>query len=160
MPRECSVRARIVRDPLAGGSAHSGAATHARRMRAPRSRYQLEEMNPASRQIAEAPSTTLCPPTPSTNGHGPHQFRTRNDSAKMQRTRSNSNENNANSTKRVDIPPLITVWLQVRALPGPPMKSVTYEVLFRRSGITAPDTCAFRSPIGSRIAIFSTASDK
>jgi hypothetical protein len=44
------------------------------------------------------------------------------------------------------------------------MKSATYQELFRRSGITAPetapDTCAFRSPVGSRMAIFSTASDK
>jgi hypothetical protein len=53
--------------------------------------------------------------------------------------------------------------LEVRVLPGPPMKSIAYQVLFGRNGIiapeTAPDKCAFRSP-GSRIAIFSTASDK
>jgi hypothetical protein len=35
----------------------------------------------------------------------------------MQRTRSNSNENAAKSTK-LDIRSLITVWLQVRVLPG------------------------------------------
>src|SRR6266446_3154965 len=29
---------------------------------------------------------------------------------------------------------------------GPTKKSVAYQELFRRSGITAPDTCAFRSP--------------
>jgi hypothetical protein len=51
-----------------------------------------------------------------------HQFRTRNDLIKTQRTRSNSNENAAKSTKLIHILPLITVWLQVRVLPGPPMK--------------------------------------
>ncbi len=50
----------------------------------------------------------------------PHQFRTRNDRAKMQRTRSNPNNGTARSTKLNHIPPLITVWLQVRVLPGPP----------------------------------------
>ena len=60
------------------------------------------------------------PPTVSTYGRGPHQFRTRNDLAKTQRTRSNSNENAAKSTKLIIIPSLITVWLQVRVLPGPP----------------------------------------
>ena len=50
-----------------------------------------------------------------------HRFRTRNDLAKMQRTPSNANENAAKSTKPIDIPLLITVWLQVRILPGPPM---------------------------------------
>jgi hypothetical protein len=46
--------------------------------------------------------------------------------------------------------------LQVRVLPGPPAKSAIYHELFRRSGMTAPetapDTCAFRSPVGSRMA--------
>jgi hypothetical protein len=50
----------------------------------------------------------------------PHQFRTRNAPTKAQRTRSNSNEKTAKSTNLIDIPPLITVWLQVRVLPGPP----------------------------------------
>src|SRR5438445_8066028 len=53
-------------------------------------------------------------------GRGPHQFRTRNDLSKMQRTRSKSNETAAKSTKLSFIPSLITVWLQVRVLPGPP----------------------------------------
>jgi len=42
-------------------------------------------------------------PEVSTVGHGPHQFRTRNDITETRRTRSNSNENAAKSTKRVDI---------------------------------------------------------
>jgi hypothetical protein len=50
----------------------------------------------------------------------PHQFRTRNDLIKAQRTRTKSNENTAKSTKLIDILPLITVWLQVRVLPGQP----------------------------------------
>src|SRR5882757_2995119 len=47
----------------------------------------------------------------------PHQFRTRNNLIRTQRTRSKSNKNAAKSTKLIDILPLITVWLQVRALP-------------------------------------------
>ncbi|QQO35869.1 hypothetical protein JJC00_09990 [Bradyrhizobium diazoefficiens] len=49
-----------------------------------------------------------------------HQFRTRNDFIKSQRTRSISDEKAAKSTIATDIPSLITVWLQVRVLPGPP----------------------------------------
>jgi hypothetical protein len=50
----------------------------------------------------------------------PHQFRTRNNLIRTQRTRSKSNKNAAKSRKLIDILPLITVWLQVRVLPGPP----------------------------------------
>jgi hypothetical protein len=50
----------------------------------------------------------------------PHQFRTRNNLIRTQRTRSKSNKNAAKSTKPIDIQPHITVWLQVRVLPGPP----------------------------------------
>jgi hypothetical protein len=54
-----------------------------------------------------------------------HQFRTRNELIKAQRTRSNPNETAVKSTKLIDIPPLITVWLQVRVLPGPPRFALT-----------------------------------
>jgi hypothetical protein len=37
-----------------------------------------------------------------------------------QQTRSEANKNEARSTELIDIQPLITVWLQVRVLPGPP----------------------------------------
>jgi len=60
------------------------------------------------------------PPAVTTDGHRSHQFRTRNDRAKAQQTRSNSNESAVKSMKLVDLFPLITVWLQVRVLPGPP----------------------------------------
>jgi hypothetical protein len=73
------------------------------------------------------------PPTVSTYGRGPHQFRTRNDLAKTQRTRSNSNENAAKSTKLIIIPSLITVWLQVRVLPGPPRFALRATRGVRRS---------------------------
>ena len=39
-----------------------------------------------------------------------------------------------------ELSPLITVWLQVRVLPGPPMKSGACSVLF---GITAPEMPLF-----------------
>src|ERR1700730_1259884 len=52
-------------------------------------------------------------------GHGPHRFRTRNDRSTAQRTRSKSNENTEKTTELIDFPPLITLWLQVRVLPGP-----------------------------------------
>ena len=58
----------------------------------------------------------------STDGQRPHQFRTKNDLIKPQQTRSKSNENPAKSTNLIDIRPLITVWLHVRVLPGPPRK--------------------------------------
>ena len=51
----------------------------------------------------------------------PHQFRTRNDLTKTKRTRSNSREGIGKLTKLTVILPLITVWLQVRVLPGPPI---------------------------------------
>jgi hypothetical protein len=38
----------------------------------------------------------------------------------LQRTLSKSNKTAAKSTNPTIIPPLITVWLQVRVLPGPP----------------------------------------
>ncbi|MBI5321858.1 hypothetical protein [Bradyrhizobium sp.] len=63
----------------------------------------------------------------------PHQFRTRNYLNKPEQTRSKSNETAAKSTNLIDIPPLITVWLQVRVLPGPPVKSIACNALFRRS---------------------------
>nr|WP_245320648.1 Arm DNA-binding domain-containing protein [Bradyrhizobium lablabi] len=56
-----------------------------------------------------------------TAGAGPPpQFRTRNDLDYAQRTQSNPNENAADLTKLIDLLPFITVWLQVRVLPGPP----------------------------------------
>jgi hypothetical protein len=51
---------------------------------------------------------------------GPHQFRTRNELNKTQRTRSITDENAGKSTITTVILPLITVRLQVRVLPGPP----------------------------------------
>jgi hypothetical protein len=55
--------------------------------------------------------------------HAPHPFRTRNDLNEAHRTRAKANENAANSTNATIILPLITVWLQVRVLPGPPVIS-------------------------------------
>jgi hypothetical protein len=55
---------------------------------------------------------------------GPHQFRTRNNLNEPQQTRSKRNKNAAKSTNLIDILSLITVWLQVRVLPGPPVISV------------------------------------
>jgi hypothetical protein len=56
----------------------------------------------------------------------PHQFRARNNLIRTQRTRSKSNKNAAKSTKLIDILPLITVWLQVRVLPGPPRFALSF----------------------------------
>jgi hypothetical protein len=47
---------------------------------------------------------------------GPHQFRTRNDLNKTQRTRSITDKNAGKSTIATVILPLITGWLQVRGL--------------------------------------------
>jgi len=61
---------------------------------------------------------------PITNRRNPAAHN-RNDLAKTQRTRSNSNESTANSTNPTVFPSLITVWSQVRILPGPPVKSMS-----------------------------------
>ena len=75
----------------------------------------------------------------------PHQFRTRNVLDKATRTQSISNENSTKSIKPTLILPLITVWLQVRVLPGPPMRSNTYNQhhTLQKSAatVTATDTC-------------------
>jgi hypothetical protein len=49
-----------------------------------------------------------------------HQFRTRNNLIGTQQTRSKANKSAEKSTKLFDFRSLITVWLQVRVLPGPP----------------------------------------
>src|SRR6185437_9429478 len=59
----------------------------------------------------------------------PHQFRTRNNLNEPPQTRSKPNENAEKSTKAINILPLITVWLQVRVLPGPPRKTNTYQLV-------------------------------
>jgi hypothetical protein len=46
------------------------------------------------------------------------RFRTRNNLIEPQQSRTKSNKNKAQSTKPIDILPLITVWLQVRVLPA------------------------------------------
>jgi hypothetical protein len=51
------------------------------------------------------------------------------DLIEMQRTRSPSNKNAEKSTKRTVILPLITVWLQVRVLPGPPWAFFDFEIV-------------------------------
>ena len=51
--------------------------------------------------------------------NAPHQFRTRNDLVEAQRIRTAGIEKEGKSTKSAIILPLITVWLQVRVLPGP-----------------------------------------
>jgi len=60
---------------------------------------------------------------------GPHQFRTRNGLNETQRRQSDTNKRQGKSTKPTDILPLITVWLQVRVLPGPPVISNVYRRL-------------------------------
>jgi hypothetical protein len=46
----------------------------------------------------------------------------------------------ATSTNQTVLPPLRTVWLQIRVLPGPPINSAAYQVLFRCRRIAAPET--------------------
>jgi hypothetical protein len=73
----------------------------------------------------------IVPETSSRFGRGPHQFRTRNDLTQAQRTRSSRSENATKSRKTIDIPSLITVWLQVRVLPGPPTISAGLSIRSR-----------------------------
>jgi hypothetical protein len=51
----------------------------------------------------------------------PHQFRTRNGLIETQQARLESNKTKGKSIRPIVILPLITVWLQVRVLPGPPV---------------------------------------
>jgi hypothetical protein len=55
--------------------------------------------------------------------------------------RTKSNKSKANSTKLIDIPSLITVWLQVR---GPLEHQSNQRIVERAAWITAPDTSQFR----------------
>jgi hypothetical protein len=59
---------------------------------------------------------------------------------------SNAIENAAKSTKLIDIPPLITVWLQVRVLPGPPANQWLSCVSFHGLSVTAPEMHRFVAP--------------
>jgi hypothetical protein len=63
-------------------------------------------------------------PAADANLEATRQFRTRNDLNETQQTRSKTNKSTANPTKLTAILSLITVWLQVRVLPGPPVKSI------------------------------------
>lgn len=69
----------------------------------------LTERNALSPSFNWTNSTSSAPKTNST-GHNEHDR--------------NPTEKTVKSTKLIVILPLITVWLQVRVLPGPPMKSV------------------------------------
>jgi hypothetical protein len=60
-----------------------------------------------------------------------------------QRTRTKSNKNEGISTDLIDILPLITVWLQVRVLPGPPVNQTLVDFQFAGRGVTAPGTPHF-----------------
>jgi len=42
-------------------------------------------------------------------------------------------------------PLLITIWSQVRALPGSPRTSTSYSIFVALCATTAPETCTFRS---------------
>jgi hypothetical protein len=79
----------------------------------------------------------------------PHQFRTRNGPNKPQQTRSKTNESTAKSTNPIDILPLITVWLQVRVLPGPPLDQWISCLLFHNPSFTAPEMPRFVAAKGA-----------
>jgi hypothetical protein len=86
----------------------------------PRRRYppRASVMSPRGFAAAAVLPTPHCKRDAGCRLSHPHQFRTRNDLAKTQRTRLNSDENTAKSTKRIVILPLITVWLQVERVPN------------------------------------------
>jgi hypothetical protein len=73
--------------------------------------------------------------------------RTRNDLDKAQGTQSKANENSVKSTKLTDVPPLITVWLQVRVLPSPPANQWLSCLSFRGLLATAPEMPASLLPV-------------
>ena len=89
---------------------------------------------------------------PDASPFSPHQFRTRNDLTESRRTRSIRNENAGKPTKLIVILPLITVWLQVRVLPGPPVISAGYQILVLSSPDHAPETRTFVTCLYSSVA--------
>jgi hypothetical protein len=70
----------------------------------------------------------------------PHQFRTRNDRIKAQRRRAIQNENAGKSTNLTVILPLITVWLQVRVLPGAHHRKIKHLSFTVLSAEAHPET--------------------
>src|SRR3569832_1201873 len=64
---------------------------------------------------------------------GAHQFRSRNNLNETKGTRTSVDENSSKSTMLTVNPSLITVWLQVRVLPGPPV----HQQLERRAKFLA-----------------------
>jgi hypothetical protein len=83
-------------------------------------------------------------------GGSPHQFRTRNNLTKTQRTRSNADGTAVKSTKLIDILPLITAWLQVERFPNRQLNQLCF------GSNHCPHRCevhqAFGMPIGPRTA--------
>jgi hypothetical protein len=67
--------------------------------------------------------------TTGTSGNQAQRHRARNGVNELQRKQSDTNKREGKSTKLVDILPLITVWLQVRVLPGPPVISAGCQIL-------------------------------
>jgi hypothetical protein len=82
-------------------------------------------------------------------GREPRQFRTRNNPNEPQQTRSKPNLNAAKSTILIDIPPLITVWLQVRVLPGPPTDQWLSRFSFHSLVATTPEIPRFAAQVGA-----------
>jgi hypothetical protein len=70
----------------------------------------------------------------------PHQFRTRNDHIKTQRTQSNADENPVKSTKLIDILPLITVWVQLQLSSEDNEINDGTETRLDRDGHSSPNT--------------------
>jgi hypothetical protein len=60
--------------------------------------------------------------------------------------RSKADKNIAKSTNLLDIPSLITVWLQVRVLPGPPANQWLSCVSFHGLSVTVPEMHRFVAP--------------
>jgi|tagenome__1003787_1003787.scaffolds.fasta_scaffold20661204_2 hypothetical protein len=75
----------------------------------------------------------------------PHQFRTRNNLNEPKQTGSKRNKTSAKSTNLIDSLPLITVWLQVRVLPGPPKMPTGCGLRLCNGALAAPDTPTLRS---------------
>jgi hypothetical protein len=73
----------------------------------------------------------------------PPQLRLRNEVKRIKRTSSKFNKNERLRRRRRGFQALITVWLQVRVLPGPPRNSITYRIFIFGSGVTAPETPHF-----------------
>jgi hypothetical protein len=102
----------------------------------------------------------ICGRFPQAQANGDHRT---SFAPEMIATRRNKHDRTCRIVRKINAgdlcPPAHNGLVEVRVLPGPPTISIAYIRFPVGSLITAPDASRFRSAVGSRCTIFSTASD-